>query len=173
MNKLNIFIGTSVFQRGIRTVWKGTFNYNKHHVQICNQTITAVIHSLFIPWHSCFPCARRHQGTPWEFCMFITDACVFHRKLNDATKLRKRALDPHLNKPQHCLATEIKTVGWSCVLKGSGCYLSFLIHMQLLKWSFILQVSKIWLTLFYNYFLRTFTNKRRKIVLLKFYYSRF
>lgn len=55
-----------------------------------------------------FPLSEGHEGAPWQFYMLITDACVFHRKLNDAATLHNRALDPHLNKPQHCLATEIR-----------------------------------------------------------------
>lgn len=40
--------------------------------------------------------------------MLIIVTCVFHKKLSDTTTLHNRALYPHLNKPQHCLATEIR-----------------------------------------------------------------
>jgi len=56
INKLNILISTGTLSyKGIRTVRKGTFNYSKPCVQVCNQTIAAIICSLFVPWHSCFP----------------------------------------------------------------------------------------------------------------------
>ena len=55
-----------------------------------------------------FPLLEGHQGAPWEFCMLLMDATVFNRKLNEPTMVHNRALDPCLNKPQRCLATEIR-----------------------------------------------------------------